>query len=278
YTLEEVSAKLKKSPDEVKQMVKSGQIQEFRDRDKLMYKVEQIDLLAGDDDGGEVHLDLADTSGGSSIGMTGSGLDLKDDSAIGLVDSREGTGISVFDTDHGSSHGSSHGSAFGSSVGDVAGETRVGETVDEELSLEAVGSGSGLLDLTKESDETSLGAELLEEVYTSPEKVEMPANASGLFEAATDRSEEPMMAGGGVDMPMVMETYDGAGSGLGAGLMIGALVSLICSIIICVVGASGATPKLATMFADNLWMWVGMLLGVTLVLGAVGFFVGKASE
>jgi hypothetical protein len=273
YTLEEVSAKLRKSPDDVKQMVKSGQIQEFRDRDKLMYKVEQIDLLAGDDDNSEVHLDLADTSGGSSIGMTGSGLDLKDDSAIGLVDSREGTGISVFDTDHGSSHGSSFGS-----VADGAGETRVGEAMDEELSLEAVGSGSGLLDLTKESDETSLGAELLEEVYTSPDKVEMPSNASGLFEAATERGDEPVLAGGGVAMPMVMETYDGAGSGLGAGLMIGALVALVCSIIICIVGATGATPQLATMIAGNLYMYVGILLGVTLVLGAVGFFVGKASE
>ena len=36
---------------------------------------------------------------------------------------------------------------------------------DEDLALDSVGSGSGLLDLTRESDDTSLGAELLDEIY-----------------------------------------------------------------------------------------------------------------
>ena len=124
YTLDEVAAKLKKSPDEVKAMAKSGQIQEFRDRDKLMFKVDQIDLLAGgDEESGEVHLELEDTSGGSAIGLTGSGLDLRDDTGIGLADSREGTGISVFDTDHGSS-ASAHGSKAGSRAAVAKEETR----------------------------------------------------------------------------------------------------------------------------------------------------------
>lgn len=188
YTIEEVAAKLKKSPDEVKAMAKSGQIQEFRDRDKLMFKVDQIDLLAGsDEESGEVHLELEDTSAGSGIGLTGSGLDLKDDShstgsGLGLADSREGTGISVFDTDHGAGGSSAGGVA---AVEAASGETQVGgETLDDELSLESVGSGSGLLDLTRESDDTSLGAELLEEVYSNEDNIEIPANASGLFEAA----------------------------------------------------------------------------------------------
>ncbi len=57
YTLEEVCQKLDKTEEELKAMVASGQIQEFRDRDKLMFKVEPIDLLASsDDDVGEVHL------------------------------------------------------------------------------------------------------------------------------------------------------------------------------------------------------------------------------
>jgi hypothetical protein len=42
---------------------------------------------------------------------------------------------------------------------DPMGETRISAGVDE---LEAVGSGSGLLDLTQVSDDTSLGAELLD--------------------------------------------------------------------------------------------------------------------
>ena len=73
YTIEEVCEKLAKSEDEVREMATSGQIQEFRDRDKLMFKVDQIDLLAGDDDAGEVHLELEDTAGASGLGLTSTG-------------------------------------------------------------------------------------------------------------------------------------------------------------------------------------------------------------
>jgi hypothetical protein len=262
YTMDEVCQKLAKTEDEIKQMVRSGQIQEFRDRDKLMFKVEQIDLLAGgDDDSGEVHLELEDTSGGS-------GLDLAQDSSLGLADSREGPGISVFDTGH------------GEAAARAAGDTHVGgETVEEELSLESVGSGSGLLDLTRESDDTSLGAELLEEVYSSEDNIEMPAHASGLFEAAGAESPGDAIAGGGgVAVPVMIETYDGTWSGAGAGLLIGALAALICVALMCVVGIMGATPDLAMRFAGNIWMWAGGLALITIILGLVGLFIGKASE
>jgi hypothetical protein len=279
YTLEEVATKLKKSPDEVKQMAKSGQIQEFRDRDKLMFKVDQIDLLAGtDEETGDVHLELADSHAGSGLSgrsSSHSGLDLKEDSSIGLADSREGTGISVFDTDHG---GEQRGSGPGGGAGiTAAGDTAVGmETVDDELSLESVGSGSGLLDLTRESDDTSLGAELLEEVYSSDENIDIPANASGLFEAASGDAGE--VRAGPMAMPVMIEVYDGAGSGLGAGLLIGALASMICVAIVAFVGLSGAYPQLAAMFASNLWVWFGGLFGITIVCGLIGLFLGKASE
>lgn len=262
YTIEEVAAKLGKSEDEIRDMASSGQIQEFRDRDKLMFKVEQIDLLAGpDEDTADVHLDLGDS------GASG-GLDLQDDSVLGLTDSREGTGISVFDTGHGDD--SSEGTATGEPIS------------EEELNLEAVGSGSGLLDLTRESDDTSLGAELLEEVYSSEENIEIPANASGLFDAASSESAPEEMAaapaGGATGIPMVMEAYDGTGSGLGAGLMLGALAALVCIAIVIIVALSGATPGLAVIFSGNLMIWAGGLIVIWIVFGLVGMFIGKASE
>jgi hypothetical protein len=261
YTLEEVCQKLGKSEDEVKEMASSGQIQEFRDRDRLMFKVEQIDLLAGgDEDTGEVHLELEDTSGQSGLELSGSG--------VPLTESSEGTGISVFDTDHGGGD-------------DDAEQTAVGESFEEDLSLEAVGSGSGLLDLTRESDDTSLGAELLEEVYSGDENVEIPANASGLFEASggeAHQPEEAAAAAGIASMPMVIEAYDGTWSGLGIGFMIGSLVALVIIAIVAIVSVLGATSELATMIAPNWMVWAGALLGGTIVLGLVGMFIGKASE
>src|SRR5262245_31752838 len=58
YTLDEAAARLKKSPDDIRAMVSSGQLQEFRDRDKLMFKVDQVNLLAagGEDEGGVIPL------------------------------------------------------------------------------------------------------------------------------------------------------------------------------------------------------------------------------
>jgi hypothetical protein len=146
----------------------------------------------------------------------------------------------------------------------------------------AVGSGSGLLDLTRESDDTSLGAELLEEVYQSEEAVEIPAHASGLFEAAAEKpGEEVAPPPGAAAMPVMIESYDGSGSGLGAGLLIGALAALVCVAIVGIVGVSGATPMLATKIgssSNSVMMWAGGLLGVTIILGLVGLFIGKASE
>ena len=262
YTLDEVCEKLAKTEDEIKDMISTGQIQEFRDRDKLMFKVEQIDLLTHEEDTGEVHLELEDTGGGSALGMTDSAMPMVDsrestglsdsvDPGLGLAESREsmgldlieesreGTGISVFDTGHGEDD---------SAIGDG---THVGDTVEDDLSLEAVGSGSGLLDLTRESDDTSLGAELLEEVYSGEENIEIPANASGLFEAAGADAmpEEAAAASGIATMPMVIESYDGSGSGLGVGLMVGALAAMICIAIMIVVALFGATPELAMKFS-----------------------------
>ena len=98
---------------------------------------------------------------------------------------------------------------------DDSAETRVSDAVDEELSLESVGSGSGLLDLTRESDDTSLGAELLDEVWEGGDSGEFGASASGLFEttggggdatpSTTPAAEVPM----GLAVPMMSEAYDG---------------------------------------------------------------------
>ena len=64
YTLDEVCSKLGKTQSEVEAMMGSGQIQEFRDGDKLVFKVEQINLLAEPDadDGEELELDLNDSA------------------------------------------------------------------------------------------------------------------------------------------------------------------------------------------------------------------------
>ena len=45
YSLEDAAQRLGKSTDEIQEMAASGQLQEFRDRDSLVFKREQVDLL-----------------------------------------------------------------------------------------------------------------------------------------------------------------------------------------------------------------------------------------
>lgn len=260
YSLDEACQKLGKSEAEVKSMVSSGQLQEYRDGERLMFKVDQIDLLTHDDGDDDSPFRLEDSAaGGSGLGLSGSG--------ISLEESRAG--------DSGAS-----GSRLGMEPGD---DTRLGQTFEEDLSLDAVGSGSGLLDLTRESDDTSLGAELLEEVYSGEEHIDIPANASGLFPAQPTEpvADESMAVSGVAAMPMIIESYDGSSSGLGVGLMIGALAAMVVLSIVTIALVLGATPQLAmtmTSSSGSMMIWSGGLLGLTILLGIIGLVIGKASE
>ena len=66
YTLSETSKLLGKTEDEVREMAKSGQLEEMRDGDEVMFKRKQIDLLVGDR---TEDLELDISPGGSSVGF-----------------------------------------------------------------------------------------------------------------------------------------------------------------------------------------------------------------
>ncbi len=156
YTLAEASERLGKSENEVRELASSGQLEEMRDGDDVMFKRQQVDLLAGDAEGDalDIDLNLSDdaseletgddgeepTPGGSGYGLSDSGT------GLGLGGSASGLDLG------GSGSASGIGAPFEGGEDDDSAETRVSDAVDEELSLEAVGSGSGLLDLTRESD------------------------------------------------------------------------------------------------------------------------------
>lgn len=303
YTLEEAATRLHKSPDEVRKMSSSGQLQEFRDGDKLMFKVEQVDLLAPDDDLGAdlsgipldssdsgLGLDLADSGMGSlslgdSGGGSGLGLDLGEDPApspsIGgrsnPGDSAPGrSGISVFDVDD-------LDQADPSAVTQVNDQGGFGALLDDSASMETVGSGSGLMDLTREKDDTSLGANLLDDIYAGEENASAETiGASGLFEATGASSDEPLSVGaGGIGAPagatmMVAEPYDGAGSGLVGGLTLGATLALAVALTIAVLGMVGAT-QMVDQVAGSMIIVVGALAGLTVVAAVVGLLLGKRS-
>jgi len=270
YTLEEAAERLEVSEDEVRQMVSDGKLQQFRDRDKLMFKREQVDTLSG-------------RSKGESSGE-GDSVSLDDTSAgdeSSKEDDREATGISVFDADE-------------VDEADPMAQTQVtsASTDDDELVLESVGSGSGLLDLTRESDDTSLGAELLEEIIPgggedSDAGLETTPMSSNVFDTAPD--VEPSASGlenlqsgdeaiGGAPVVVAaQEPSDPIGSGFSAGMLFGALVALFLGLIMAMYAVFGTPSALTTAFAQSLPMYAGLLLIGSILLGIVGAVVGKVT-
>lgn len=266
YSLDEAAAKLKKSEADVRQMAAKGEITEFRDGDRLIFKRDQIDLLAGDDDADmSSMIPLMD----SSAGGPGLGLGLAD-SAVGKEGPKERTGISVFDADE-------------LEGGDAAAQTQLdmgGQL--ESVNLENFGSGSGLMEITREADDTSLGAGLMAEVNagSGAGMANMGSGATpafaegGLFEGSAGSGAEA--AAGAGAMMIAAESYDGKGSGLTGGLAIGAMLSLAVGTAAVLMGVFGAAPSMLTdIVGGNLLILVGGLAALTLVAGGVGFAVAK---
>jgi excisionase family DNA binding protein len=281
YTIDEAAEKLGTTTEEIQAMVESGKLQEFRDRDRLMFKRDQVDLLAssGDDD----------VMGGSGTGgMGGSGgiplaesgelgsISLASDSGTGipLESPKEQTGISIFEAD-------------ATEEADPSAVTQITETSPAELQLETMGSGSGLLDLTREADDTSLGQNLLEEQAT------MSATEGSGMTAADD---QPSLEGSGAGMeagPLfestgaeaetaapalvaaMAEPFDGPFSGFTGGAALGMTLVLAAAIITAIFGMMGAPNPLAEMMRSNFMMWAGILAGVVFLPAIIGLFVGK---
>ncbi len=323
YTLTEASERLGKTEDEVREMAQSGQLEEMRDGDQVMFKRNQVDLLAGDADqsseldldissgGSSIGFDLADSavdtpvqgteqtadiedpsSGGSGgyglsdsgtnlgLGGSGAGLDLGGSGfGFDLGDSGSGVGLDLGSGDPNSDSGL--GVVFEGGEDDDSAETRVADAVDEELSLESVGSGSGLLDLTRESDDTSLGAELLDEVWEDEASGEFGAAASGLFESSEPEPSESAVASHDAPMGLAVayaEAYDGKWSGAGVGFLVGAMVALVAVCVMLTTSIMGVSPKLGSMVTGDLMIWGGGFAAFAIIAGLIGMFIGKASE
>ena len=270
YSLEEAAAKLGKTVDDVKAMADRRELEVFRDRDRILLKAEQVDLLAGGK--GEDDIRLADSGELEPISMASSG------SGTGMgVDAKEQTGVSIFDL-----------ASDGTEEGDPSAVTRVQQSPSI-LSQDPGKSGSGLLDLTRgDIDETALGLTNLEAAYSGSGSADqsapgsLPAEAAlgggGLFEgaaadAANAAAMTPAMAAA------FAEPYDGPGSGLVGGLMLGSVIALgltTFGLLVAMTSSGGAGPIL-NMMGDNFMAVVGGFLGFALIAGGIGFLIGKKS-
>lgn len=318
YSLDETCNKLQMTEDQVKELVRTVQLREFRDAGKVNYRVEEVDKLAaasgvgGPAASGELILEPAeeDTPAGSS----GIGIDLAS-SSVGLgsdVLSLEEADLDDTAADAATGTGKKKDDTVVSSVGvsvfdedeeELAEVDPLAQTVvsagAEGLGIEGVGSGSGLLDLTRESDDTSLGADLLDEIYPDEApsaemgdatraglEAAIPAAAEGsdaevgepVFEAET-----PGVAAAAAPTAPAVRTrtvVEYAPDAISTGLT-GMLV--VATAVMCVAGLGAASimqdvwPAPLKWVYENLWIFGAASLGVALAALGLGFMLGKRS-
>jgi hypothetical protein len=310
YTLEETKASLGKSEEEIRQYAREGRLREFRDGPRLMFKADQVDQLKADLGSGGPRSDAGPSDSGAPIGLAdvgasgsgvisladtdfgkspGAGMGVKEDTALaadlGLSGSVGGVpspgrspsgsaagtragGITVFDVDE-------------AHRPDPMAQTAIGSGIQDQVNLEGVGSGSGLLDLTRESDDTSLGAELLDE---------MGPTGSG---AGTATMRRPAQSDSGVGMdqmapaggvvnrarlaaPVYVEAADPMAGAFGALALFGALAVIFCGFVVAS-AVFGAQLDIVKTISGQTLMYLGAAAVGAIVFFAIGWVVGKGA-
>ncbi len=287
YSLDEAAETLGITPDQVKALAEQGKLQQFRDRDKVMFKRDHVEKLKSDGGagaGGGDDLELAPTKK-----QDGDALDLKSetdkDSRKASKDKKSATatGISVFD-------------AGEVELDDPMAQTQVTSSLklnEESFSLESVGSGSGLLDLTRETDDASMGAmELLDDINptgggtdAAGELSSLTRTGTGVFDSVagindgTPSGLDNLSRGAGMGAGAAAyyaEPSDPAGEGFGVGVLLGVCAPVVIGLLLVASSLSGLTMELGQKYAQNMPGWgFGMFFG-SMILGLIGYFIGRS--
>jgi len=150
------------------------------------------------------------------------------------------------------------------------------EKVEEDVNLDSFGSGSGLLDLSLQADDTSLGG-VLDEIYTAEGEAKEPAEAAGpavdvAAEAEQILSEEEEFVGpqpapeiAALAQPYIEMAPDVQSNAFGMLLFL-PLVVLVYTAVVAVAGLRGVMPSILTKVQGVIWY---ILLGAIVVSGLV---------
>ena len=155
---------------------------------------------------------------------------------------------------------------------------------DDQISLDSSssGSGSGLLDLSREADDTSLGAELLEEIYPSaddgseephfPSQLGIPSEEEVTEEVAPEGPEAVAV------LPKAVSIYDPT-SGIFGAMLIVPFVILLYLTFAATSALIGVQPSMVSMLAGNIWYVMGgAAVAAGLIVGGGLFMMGKAGQ
>jgi hypothetical protein len=296
YNIQQACAKLNKTEEDLRKLVRDGLLREFRDAKGPAYKSDEVDALtvgAGDAD----EITLLDTSAGApAVKEKPAGPEkpaapekkpaAKSDSSVFSLDAgAEGdaakTDVFSLEPAGESSDEKKSGSGSGSSISlldDLENITIPADPMAETVvasgeGIEGAAGGSGLMDLARESDDTSLGAELYDE----------PAEA-GAAPVAADSSGAPA-AEAVAAAPMEYYVAPPAGYEIGdpmapafIAMSVVGLIALLVAGMAVAAGVMGSWPRVLEVLYSNVLFY---LLGSFLAAGAafgIGFMINRQAE
>jgi hypothetical protein len=326
YDMQEVAGKLRKTEQEVQELVKQGRLRQYMDSGKAVFEVQDVDALVEETvgldvssfgispDGSEMEIQLEETAeiqlepddeieeATGSAGPDDMELDIEPDMP-GQKESEGGFGLSqmgdltMADTNVGTvgiNILSGTGDAYQLSE-DTKAETSV-EDIDDldsldgaDSNLESFGSGSGLLDLSLQADDTSLGAVLDDILPAGAEEggADFPVDEMGLV----DETEDLLGGGDAVEespaeitapmgaAPAVMPTITPIATVVDSGtnvfgiLMFLPLLGLVLAAIVLTAAIQNVVPALMQPLVTTevagfslIWVVVGGLMALMLLI------------
>ncbi len=256
YSEEETIQKLGITQEELQKMVSEGKLHAYLDGSRKVYKAEEVDPMVQQQEPEVVELTPAEESTEDVVPLSEAEKTGGDNRKEETVISSEG--ITVFDEED-----------LEVPTADPMAKTTIAPgLIEDQVSLEGAGSGSGLLDLTRESDDTSLGAEVLEHIDMESA---VPSSSAAL-EAIT---EEPAEEAPAAEVPVVVEQFDPS-AGTFSGLVTGACVVMMVMAAVVIAAMTGAVPPYVETLQKN-WAAFAVIAAVVMVLlGVMGYFLGKS--
>ncbi len=159
------------------------------------------------------------------------------------------------------------------------------EEIEEDVSLDSFGSGSGLLDLSLQADDTSLGG-ILDEIYTAEgaEEGQPPAEEASFEELTAEVERPPVEEELAVPEPVAVmptpvtatyvEAVPDTQSNVLGGLLFLPLLALLYTAIVTVAAMRNVMPSILASIQGLVWYITGGAIVVSLIAAGTSFVVG----
>jgi len=231
----------------------------------------------------------------SESGVLAEGSDISDaDTAL------TGEGVNVLsetDTDYQATEDSMAETAGPAASAGTGAEASL-EEIEDDVNLDSFGSGSGLLDLSLQADDTSLGG-ILDEIYTAeggegeatpaegePAAVEAEAGEAASFDEITAETEhapgeeemavpEPVAVMPTALAPAYAEMAPDAQSNILGMLLFLPMLALLYTTIVAVAALGHVVPSILTSVQSLIWYIMGGGVVVALVTAGLSFTAGR---